>query len=758
MINDIYYKLAYRLQNYRASYLHRLLYLFVNISVIINFTACKSHKTTAYKSETLHENENEESVHLKMSVKGSPLQGNQKTINVIIKVEGKNSEIRLEDFRLKVEFLEEPTFESYINYENAAKQSQIVKCINKPLTEFTELIVIGTASPNKSRSIPIKLNLLQDKQATKLRLGIELLDNQDNLIQRQEVVWRKGKLLVCNLDELIGEIIGNFTLKNTTNIPLDPDKIKLELTATNKVVCQFVKTNSSKATLRQVLSVNNQALAPDTETEPIALQVIGNPEKKETSKITLTITQENSKVRWLPIHIIHWIQNTKSSSSEKRTKKTGFKRQEKAPSNSQKREEIRAANTKDQQKDSIYTDNQEFKPIKKEEARQSQSNNINTPNVLIETKERTTSHQEKQKDSKEQPIIESTSTPDSGTTQVKKNLTVELTKQENTQTCKKVKQATSRKNSHKSISTSKESSPEKELNHTTPKKNVNKLKPKYPTTSQQKETALQKQESKEKVKKDYTTPPNIQLNIKPRTDETKRNLKFWVENKGRKVKKEALNNIKLKYNILEGTGDLTNARLKRGGRADVNEVGMGDLLDSGLKAGQEKSFELIIENGNADSLTINLFLENVQSKKPVIVKWEKEKKSNQPTLLPNIQMGIEPREINEPKFVISLENLGERISKKEVKNIQFRYTIKEGKEDLSNVKLKKGKLIITDGVSLGELLKKPLKKNWPEEIAIEIESANANSLTIKLFLEGIQNKKPVTLKWKKTALKGKKQY
>ncbi|MHB9147301.1 MAG: hypothetical protein ACYC2U_02555 [Candidatus Amoebophilus sp.] len=319
MINDIYYKLAYKLQDYRASYLHRLLYLFVTISVIINFTACKSHKTTAPKSETLHENEG--SVHLKMLMKGSLLQGNQKTINVIIKVEGKNSAIRLDDFRLKAEFLEEPTFESYIIYENAAKQSQIVKCIDKPLTEFTELIAIGTASPNKSRSIPIKLNLIQDKQATKLRLGIQLLDNQDNVIQKQEIVWRKGKLLVCNLDELIGNIIGNFTLKNTTNIPLDPDKIKLELTATNKVVCQFVKTNSSKTTLRQVLSVNNQALTPDTETEPIAVQVIGNPKKKGTSKITLTITQENNKVRWLPIHTIHWKQNTQPTSPKKEQEK-----------------------------------------------------------------------------------------------------------------------------------------------------------------------------------------------------------------------------------------------------------------------------------------------------------------------------------------------------------------------------------------------------------------------------------------------------
>ncbi|ACE06234.1 hypothetical protein Aasi_0865 [Candidatus Amoebophilus asiaticus 5a2] len=497
MANDIYYQLAYKLQNYIASYLHRLLYLFVTISVIINFTACKSHKTTAHKSGTLHENENEETAHLKMSVKGSILQGNQKTINVIIKVEGKNSEIRLENFRLKAEFLEEPTFESCIIYENAAKQSQIVKCIDKPLTEFTELIAIGTASPNKSRSIPIKLNLMQDKQATKLMLGIELLDNQDNIIQKQEIVWRKGKLLVCNLDELIGDIIGNFTLKNTTNIPLDPDKIKLELTATNKVVCQFVKTNSSKATLRQVLSVNNQALAPDTETEPIALQVIGNSEKKETSKITLTITQGNNKVRWLPIHTIHWKQNTQPTSPKKRIKKTEFKRQEKVPSNSQKPEEIRVANTKNQQKDSIYIDNQEFKPIK-EETRQNQSDNINTHNVPITNnlgiKEcATAQQQEKHKDSKEQPIVEYTSTPDLETTQVKKNLTARLPKQENTQTAKKAKQATIRRNSHQSMSTVKESSPKKELSHTTPKKNVvNKPKPKCRTTSHQKETALQK--------------------------------------------------------------------------------------------------------------------------------------------------------------------------------------------------------------------------------------------------------------------------
>ncbi|MHB9147300.1 MAG: hypothetical protein ACYC2U_02550 [Candidatus Amoebophilus sp.] len=121
------------------------------------------------------------------------------------------------------------------------------------------------------------------------------------------------------------------------------------------------------------------------------------------------------------------------------------------------------------------------------------------------------------------------------------------------------------------------------------------------------------------------------------------------------------------------TGDLISVRLKRTGRADVNEVGMRDFLGSSLDVGQEKSFKLIIENGNTHSLTIKVLLENLQNKKPVIVKWEKEKSTekveDKPTPLPNIQMRIEPREINEPKFVILLENFGERISKKKIQNI-----------------------------------------------------------------------------------------
>jgi hypothetical protein len=238
-----------------------------------------------------------------MLVKSNSLKGDKKVIEVIIKVEGKNSEIRLEDFKLKAEFLGEHTFKSNLSYVDSAQQIQTVKSINKILTEFTELTAIGTASPTKHRCVPIKLNLNHGKQDTKLRLNIELLDNQNNVIEKQEVVWIKVELLMCNLHELEGETMGNFVLKNATNIPFDPDKIKLELTSTNKLACQFVKTSSNKATLKQLLGVNDQALAPGAETDPIALQITGVPKNKKPSKIKLTITQENSNKK-LATHIL----------------------------------------------------------------------------------------------------------------------------------------------------------------------------------------------------------------------------------------------------------------------------------------------------------------------------------------------------------------------------------------------------------------------------------------------------------------------
>jgi hypothetical protein len=57
-------------------------------------------------------------------------------------------------------------------------------------------------------------------------------------------------------------------------------------------------------------------------------------------------------------------------------------------------------------------------------------------------------------------------------------------------------------------------------------------------------------------------------------------------------------------------------------------------------------------------------------------------------------------------------------------------------------------------MSLGELHKKALQKNWAEEI--ELENENADSLTIKVFLEGVQSKQPVIVKWKRTTAKTKK--
>jgi tellurite resistance-related uncharacterized protein len=258
-------------------------------------------------------------------------------------------------------------------------------------------------------------------------------------------------------------------------------------------------------------------------------------------------------------------------------------------------------------------------------------------------------------------MVESESTTSLGNMQSKENLTSEFIKQADIQTDKKIKEAAGAENSYRST--------EIESHYTTFKKSTTN-KPQldnYSTTTQQKKTELQTKEFKEKGVKGCIIKPNIQLNIKPRTDKTNKKLKFYIENKGEALSKEALNNIKLKYNIVENTESLINARLKRGGTADVNGIGMGDLLNSGLKASQQKDFELIIENENANSFTIKVLLEGVRSKQPVIVKWKKEKDKLAP--LPNVQMTLESRKVDEPKFVISLINSGEEISKKELKNI-----------------------------------------------------------------------------------------
>ncbi|OJW71371.1 MAG: hypothetical protein BGO68_04345 [Candidatus Amoebophilus sp. 36-38] len=628
--------------------------------------SCKNKKAPKLSHPSASVPENEQTEPFNMSVKKSQLIDKQKTINLTIKAVGQDNISCIQDFKLQVKFLEEQAFESHISYENTTNQKETVTYINKALKEFKDVSTKITASTKKQLTIPIKLKLNPADQATKLTLGIELLDQQHTVLQKMEVVWMKGKLLVRNIDELVGGKIGSFILKNATDHTFDANKIELNLSSSPGIICQFVKTNTHTATLRQLLKDDVHSLKSDTETEPIEFKVIPvSKSKNSKNEIKLILTQEPGKIA-LVTHKITYKHPPTPSETESRQEKsdvqknTSESRQQentsshKTTTEPQKQESTQKVNQETQEPANTNTSNQEYESAKKEEEKQS----------------------------------------------------------------------------------------------------------KHPSFKKASDKNSPKQQARSKKKSDI--PPNyipdLHLDIKQKLKkhgEPSKKFLVLVQNKGQELSQETLCNVTLKYNV-KGEGDLTNVRLKkRRSQTVINGAKLGDLLNSGLAAGNQESFELLIESGNAENLVIELFLEGVKNTHTALVTWKQVEKikqnKNETSPIPDLELSLDKRDNETIKmFNLLLKNKGEKLSKEDLNNIKIKYTI-EGIGDLADVKLTRRKSNLSDiqGQSLGNLLNKGIEPGHDTKFQLIINSVNADSLIIQISLEGVKCINTVPVNWKK---------
>jgi hypothetical protein len=670
--------------------------------------SCQTQKTPISNPENTYEtvNEDEESGQPIMSVDKNYLSPNQRKISIKLKIAEKNQLINLENYNLKVTLIEEPLEKdekpSYITYINAAGEKHSVTVIDKPLTEFTTDVGIGASF--RKKQLKIDINLQPNEQAARIKLEVELLNRETNNIQKQEIVWRKQKLLVRNLNELLGETKGSFSLKNLTDSPLDPSKVELAISAKNGLICQFTKTNSSKAILDQLWTNNTQTFGADAETAPIELELYNVSKAKNTEKIMLIITQDEERTN-LATHTI----NFKIPHQTSVFKTNSSQEQASAGTTDQENRQKKKKDGKNKQNNT----NSSKKPIYQPHPNENISNK--------EQRKQQEEHQREEENDNQKPSMSPSLTPTVRTTHPHEK----SIKQEDTPINKEFNQEDKRINMDNPIKKEKKKTQEKtKKNATSKKKSI--------------------------------TIPKIELRLRSRTNETKKKLKFTVKNQGKELSKEAFNNVKLRYEILEGTGNLSNVKLKRGNRTDVNGVGMGELLNSDFAVGQEKDFELILENSdNADALTINIFLEGIENSQMVMVNWRKEEKisekRNKSLNSPNLQLLLKERtDKTKKKLKFTIKNQGEELNKEAFNNVKLRYEILEGTGNLSNVKLKRGNRTDINGIGMGDLLNSNLVIGQEKDFELILENENADSLTIKLFLEGAKNKKPVTIKWKKT--------
>jgi hypothetical protein len=296
--------------------------------------------------------------------------------------------------------------------------------------------------------------------------------------------------------------------------------------------------------------------------------------------------------------------------------------------------------------------------------------------------------------------------------------------------------------------------------------------------STQPQVPKEKQEQPEAIAAPTTPPFQLQMWL---VQMTHKKFKLFVSNKGQQVSKNTLQLVKLKYDI-QGTGDLTNIRFKRGSLADINGASLAELLGSGLQEGQTKEVEIILVPANADSLAIQLFLEGAPNASQAHFNWHKKEKStknkNKEEKLEKLQANMEkpteglqekPEEVKEKtslslpnlfiqtkasksiyakKFKLVLTNQGESISEEAMRHVKL-YYILQGTGDRTHTYLKRRGAPQEDinGKSLLAFIKSGLDQGQTKEFELIIETGNARTLDIHITLAGTQHHASATYTW-----------
>lgn len=684
----------YYFKHYLLSIIRVLLIIFLPLFVI---TSCKSRKLPREQVKPESYNQEDDVESITMSVDKTQLRSGEKAVKVEIKIVGKDQAARLEDFTFKVGFLEEPVFDSNISYKNAANQKQITSGFNMPLLEFLRLSG-KTIDPNKQQqNIRIELYLNASKQVSKLRLGIELANKQSNDIKKQEVVWRKGNLIIAKADKLDGSTIGNVILKNATPSPIEPDTLELTLSSTQGIRCQFVKTNRNIATLRQLLDLGTELLASDADTAPIQLQVINADEVKK-GKITITITQVSQRLN-LGTYTIDYENKPKPFSNEGSPAPEKNRRQRKASTLNQEK------TIPPQTPSSVGND---CKPNKNDNTSLS-SETKNSPKDVEQSNKQPKVTLNKNGENRSSLQKESTTRHQEGLKQETDDLNLKhksVTNQESTISTQQVisEQATRNKAAE-------------------------------PYTEQASCNIIQP-----------TAEQELKTNVKGNNSDTYSHQRELKESQSDSPKAEAAKN-----NAALST-DQEKIEVIVPEEKEPSSKVTNTTADSIIQEAQPKE-----TNAKPTLIHRPKQKENINKQQE---KASNAKEKGMYADIPDLQMNIDPIKNEEgeisKRFKIRIINVGERLSQEALNKVTFGYKIKENGK-LVDCKLKKRRNSIeVQGAELAKLLKSRLSASNSDSFELIIDTKNAEELTIKLFLKGTKQRCKDSIKWlkaKKTSAK-----
>lgn len=590
-------------QNTQLSFLHGLLIYSIGFLTLLGAVQCKCNQP----SET--------SKKLEITVSKTCLRAPETEFEVIVKPAEGHALSSLKDFKLKAQFLEQEIFEDNLTdkqdnclaHKHAADKQIFSTCLMIPLNEYTREVESASDSAQEQSELRIPILLRPSKQATKLKIGIELLDIPDKVLENVEVMWIKNELLISELTTLKTaekESIMSLTLKNTKDIPIKTNNLLINLTSGQLNPVLFSRTNTSQAILDQLLD-DCITLEPGAKTSPIFLKLNKGGESQDFPNLTITVNQEGNKI--LATRTILWPQIKPSLDHCKHQEEQA---QEQKQEEQQKFEapttlphlQIKIVHTTNK-KFTLFIENTgqkiskqllqlvklkysiqgigNIENVKFKRGSLADINNVSLAELLK------SGLQEGQ--TKELEIILEPGNANS--------LSIDFSL-EGTQD-----------NSLLTFNWEKKQKPIKK------EEKVEKNEIKFQET----DDVLQQNLEKLKVEAPLALP-NLYINTKA-SDKTSKIFKLMITNQGETISEDALKNVKLHY-TLEGTGDIKSAYLKRRGNAtDINERSLLEFIKSGFNKDQTKEFELIIETGNAKTLTIHLALEGTQNGNPAIFNW-----------------------------------------------------------------------------------------------------------------------------------------
>lgn len=278
-------------QNTQLSYLYSLL---ITLISLLGVTQCRCNQTSEPSGKT----------ELEIAANKTLLRAPEREFEVIIKPAEGNYLPLLTGLELKAQFLEQETLgkdkdvkdiqESYLAHKYAADKQIFTTSFMIPLTEYANDTGSELEEEQKELRIPIVLH--PANQATKLKVGIELVDTQNNTLQRLEVIWVKNELLITNVTAVeTPEGLVNLTLKNTKDIPLETNNLLLNLKSDHGETLLFSQTTTPQATL-EALWDHHTTLDPGAKTSPIPFKLTNTTEGQALSNLTITVSQEGGKI------------------------------------------------------------------------------------------------------------------------------------------------------------------------------------------------------------------------------------------------------------------------------------------------------------------------------------------------------------------------------------------------------------------------------------------------------------------------------